>query len=106
MPVDSFKFLPRIIAAFYQSTELQRELPIPWIPVPRPLNDCTFGLVTSMPFWAEKIGVPRTLAVEFPFGHSLGLPGEIAQQTRVISEALEVLETAETPGDIFHSEET
>ena len=29
-------------------------------------------LVTNMPFWADKIGVPRTLAVEFPFGHALG----------------------------------
>ena len=62
-------------------------------------------LVTMMPFWAEKIGAPRTLAVEFPFGHALGQPGEIEQQRRVILEALRVLETAEDPGTIVHSEE-
>jgi len=63
-------------------------------------------LVTNMPFWAEKVGVPRTLAVEFPFGHVLGQPHNVAQQMRVIRQALEVLETAEAPGTIVHSPET
>jgi hypothetical protein len=59
-----------------------------------------------MPFWAEKVGVPRTLAVEFPFGHTLGQPHDVAQQMRVIRQALEVLETAAAPGAIIHSPET
>lgn len=63
-------------------------------------------LVTQMPFWAEKTGVPRTLAVEFPFGHILGQPKDRDQQMRVIRPALQVLETAEEPGTIVHSEET
>ena len=63
-------------------------------------------LVTPMPFWAEKIGLPRTLAVEFPFAHTLGQPGDATGQMRVIRQALEVLETAETPGTIVHSPET
>ena len=63
-------------------------------------------LVTNMPFWAEKSGVPRTLAVEFPFGHMLGQPHDTAQQTRVIRQALAVLETAAAPGKIVHSAET
>ena len=58
-----------------------------------------------MPFWAEKIGAPRTLAVEFPFGHMLGQPGDVAMQRRVIEKALVVLQTAKTPGTIVHSEE-
>lgn len=62
-------------------------------------------LVTMMPFWVEKIGVPRTLAVEFPFGHTLGQPGEVEQQRRIILAALCVLETVEAPGTIVHSEE-
>jgi D-proline reductase (dithiol) PrdB len=62
-------------------------------------------MVTNMPFWAEKIGVPRTLAVEFPFGHMLGQPHDVAQQARVIREALQVLATAEEPGTIVHSRE-
>ncbi len=62
-------------------------------------------MVTNMPFWAEKIGVPRTLAVEFPFGHILGQPHNKEQQMRVIRQALEVLEKAQAPGTIIHSEE-
>jgi D-proline reductase (dithiol) PrdB len=62
-------------------------------------------LVTMMPFWAEKVGVPRTLAVEFPFGHTLGLPGEVEMQMRVIGEALQVLEAAEAPGYLRESSE-
>ena len=62
-------------------------------------------LVTNMSFWAEKVGVPRTLAVEFPFGHTLGQPHNVTQQMRVIRQALEVLETAKAPGAIVHSPE-
>lgn len=62
-------------------------------------------LVTNMPFWAEKTGVPRTLAVEFPFGHTLGMPHNAAQQRCVIEQALRVLETAQASGEIVHSPE-
>ena len=63
-------------------------------------------VVTPMPFWAERVGVPRTLAVEFPFGHTLGQSHDAAQQMRVIRQALAVLETAQAPGTIIHSSET
>ncbi len=59
-------------------------------------------MVTNMPFWAERVGAPRTLAVEFPFGHLLGQPHNQAQQTRVILQALQVLEEAGSPGTIVH----
>jgi hypothetical protein len=62
-------------------------------------------LVTMMPFWAERVGAPRTLAVEYPFGQTLGRPGDVAGQMRVIRQALEVLERAEKPGTIVHSPE-
>jgi D-proline reductase (dithiol) PrdB len=57
-------------------------------------------LVTNMPFWSERVGAPRSLAVEFPFGHIIGRPGDRAMQTRVILDALHVLETASEPGTI------
>jgi hypothetical protein len=63
-------------------------------------------LVTMMPVWAEKIGVPRTLAVEFPFGQTIGQASDQEQQMRVLRQALEVLETAVQPGEIVHSRET
>ena len=61
-------------------------------------------LVTPMPYWAEMVGTPRTLAIAFPFGHTLGRPGDEKLQHSVISEALDVLENADFPGTIAHSE--
>jgi hypothetical protein len=58
MTVDSFKYLPRIIAAFYQMSERQPELPIPWTPLPRPLSGCTFGLVTSGGLYHQGVEPP------------------------------------------------
>jgi D-proline reductase (dithiol) PrdB len=62
-------------------------------------------MVTNMPFWAEKVGAPRTMAVEFPFGHILGPPGDRELQMRVIQQALAVLENAAEPGTTVHSNE-
>ena len=62
--VDSFKFLPRLIAAFYQMTEREPELPIPWTPVERPLADLTFGLVTSGGLYVRDAQPPFDVARE------------------------------------------
>ena len=61
-------------------------------------------LITMMPYFSEIAGTPRTLAVEFPFGQTMG--HEATQPRRVLREALDVLTTAETAGTIVHSEET
>ena len=61
--------------------------------------------VTMVPYWAERRGVPRTLGVEFPFGHTLGNAGAAGQQLRVIRRALEVLRDAKEPGSIEHFDE-
>ena len=63
-------------------------------------------LVTMMPLWAERIGVPRTLAVEFPFAQTLGRAHDSTQQKRVLLQALEVLENTAQPGAIVDSPET
>jgi len=57
-------------------------------------------LVTGMPYWSEKMGVPRTIGAEFPFGHQLGMPGNREMQMKVIREALSLLEEAKLPGEI------
>ncbi len=64
MSVDSFKYLPRIIAAFYQMTDRQPELPIPWTPLPRPVADCKFGLVTSGGLYQRGVEPPFDLERE------------------------------------------
>jgi D-proline reductase (dithiol) PrdB len=58
MPVDSFKYLPRIIAAFYRMTDRRPELPIPWTPVSRPLPECKFGLITSAGLYHRGVDSP------------------------------------------------
>ncbi len=62
-------------------------------------------IVTNMPFWSERVGAPRSLAVEFPFGHILGQPHNAGMQGRVILDALNLLETAAVPGAIAHFQE-
>lgn len=45
--VDSFRFLPRMIALFYQNTAFEPSDIIPWTPRKNPLSTSKFGLVTS-----------------------------------------------------------
>jgi hypothetical protein len=54
-------------------------------------------LVTMMPYWSEPFGVPRSVAVEFPFVHPLGHAGDGEEQLTVIREALRVLREAREP---------
>ncbi|MCI0777585.1 MAG: hypothetical protein J4N95_05350 [Chloroflexi bacterium] len=61
--------------------------------------------VTMVPYWAERRGVPRTLAVEFPFGHPLGKAGASDQQFGVIRHALQILRDASGAGQIEHHDE-
>ena len=61
--------------------------------------------VTNMPFWAERVGTPRALAVEFPFGHTLGRPHDVTMQRRVLLHALALLERASGPETLEHFQE-
>jgi hypothetical protein len=51
-------------------------------------------VVTMMPAVAEERRAPRIVGVEFPFGHSFGMPGDKAMQGRVLELALRVLACA------------
>jgi len=59
-------------------------------------------LVTMMPYWAERIGLPRTVGVEFPFGHTLGHVGDAREQAQVIGDSLRALAGARGPGAVAH----
>ena len=64
MTVDSFKFLPRLIAMFYRMTEREPLLPIPWTPLSRPLSECKFGLVTSGGLFLREAEPPFDVELE------------------------------------------
>jgi hypothetical protein len=55
-------------------------------------------MVTMMPYWAEKLGTPRTLGVQVPFGHAFGMPSDCEMQMSVVRAALSLLEDAREPG--------
>ena len=57
--------------------------------------------LTNMPFVTEKIGVPRAVAVEFPFGMIWGHPGEHEMHRDIMLHMLEAVETIEKPGTII-----
>jgi hypothetical protein len=61
-------------------------------------------MVTMMPFWTEKMGTPRTLGVEVPFGHPLGMPGDREMQMMIIRAALSLLGQAQQPGAMSEAE--
>lgn len=63
----------------------------------------TTVIVTMMPVWSERIGAPRTLGVEHPYGQTIGPAGDRERQREVFRAALDVLASAEEPGYIAES---
>ena len=55
-------------------------------------------VVTMMPSVAEERRAPRIVGVEFPFGHSFGMPHDKAMQRRTLELALRVLSGASSFG--------
>lgn len=60
----------------------------------------TTVVLTNMPWVTEKIGAPRAVAVEFPFGMIYGHPGEREMQLALLGSMLELAGEAEKPGTI------
>jgi D-proline reductase (dithiol) PrdB len=64
MEVDSFKYVSRLITRYYKLTRVEAELPIPWAPLARPLDQCRFSLVTSGGLYHEGHQPPFDLERE------------------------------------------
>lgn len=47
MQVDSFRYVPSLIKRYYQLNRVTKEMPIPFTPLSKPVEQCRFGLVTS-----------------------------------------------------------
>ena len=48
------------------------------------------------------VGIPRSAAIEYPYGRPVGQVGDREGQRQVLLEALSIFEKAETPGKVYH----
>ena len=64
------------------------------------------GLSTVVlnPTWEfnRGVGVPRTAAIEYPYGRPVGDVGDIKNQRDILQQTLDVLVEADSPGFIRH----
>lgn len=59
-------------------------------------------VLTQTPDFNRLVGIPRSAAVEYPYGRILGAVGDQAGQRAVLLSALNVLQTAKKPGEVQH----
>ena len=52
--------------------------------------------------FTRAVGIPRSAAIEYPYGRPVGQVSDRESQRRVLLEALSVLEKAKRPGEVFH----
>ncbi len=50
----------------------------------------------------ECVKPPRSLFVNFPMGNPFGAPGAVAQQRRILQQALELTGEVTEPGSVVH----
>ena len=64
MPVDSFKWLPRSIAGYYQAMQMPDLGEIPWTPMTKPIAEARFALVTTAGVYVKHKQEPFDLEGE------------------------------------------
>ena len=62
----------------------------------------TTVVLSNIPDLTAAVGVPRLVAVEYPFGQIVGKPGDKPGQTAVLRATLEAVATMQAPGSITH----
>ena len=72
--------------------------------VARFLEEAGFSTVVLTPTheFHRAVGIPRSAAIEYPYGRPVGQVGDREGQRQVLLKALEVLEKAKKPGDVWH----
>jgi hypothetical protein len=68
------------------------------------LEEAGFSTVvlTPTPEFHKLVGIPRSAAIEYPYGRLMGQVGDKDGQREVLLETLAVLEKAREPGEILH----
>lgn len=70
----------------------------------RVMEEAGFSTVvlTPTPEFHKLVGIPRSAAIEYPYGRPVGQVGDRKGQREVLLETLSVLEKAQIPGEIKH----
>jgi len=70
----------------------------------RVLEEAGFSTVvlTPTPEFHRLVGIPRSAAIEYPYGRPVGEVGDREGQRKVLLETLSVLEKVREPGEIRH----
>ena len=50
----------------------------------------------------RAIGIPRSAAIEYPYGRPVGQVRDREGQRQVLLEALSIFEKAKSPGEVYH----
>jgi len=58
--------------------------------------------LSNIPDLTAAVSVPRLAAIEYPFGRTVGQPGDSAGQLAVLRATLQALEEIDTPGSVKH----
>ena len=68
------------------------------------LEEAGFSTVVLTPTheFHRAVGIPRSAAIEFPYGRPLGEVGDADGQREVLRQTLDMLESAQSPGEIKH----
>ena len=59
-------------------------------------------VLTPTPEFHKLVGIPRSVAIEYPYGRPVGQVGDTEGQREVLLETLSILEKAQRPGEIKH----
>lgn len=59
-------------------------------------------ILTPMPEFLNQVGIPRAVAIAYPFGRLFGHPGDTKRQREILLSVLEVLRFAVRPGEVHH----
>ncbi|MCJ7658571.1 MAG: hypothetical protein MUO67_05440 [Anaerolineales bacterium] len=58
--------------------------------------------LSNIPDLTAAVSTPRVAAIEYPFGRTVGQPGDLAGQLAVLRATLQALEEMHTPGSVKH----
>lgn len=59
-------------------------------------------LAKRLGVYPAAVGAPRVAAIEHPFGHTLGQPGDREGQMAVLRATLDALKVMDVPGSVIH----